>query len=194
MHANTEDRWGSISRGFHWLIVAIVIVQIPLGLFMVDAYETYKIDYADDTVFMRASMAHNTLGFLFLLLVAGRLSWRLMHVVPDLPASLATYQRYLAKITHAFFYLLMIIYPLSGWAALSAYEFDFPIFFFAWDSVPPIVPSVKEGALFDYEFFADIHVLCWQVGAALLALHVVAALWHQYVNRDGLLRRMLGGQ
>jgi cytochrome b561 len=142
---------------------------------------------------MWASMAHNTLGFLFLLLVTARLSWRLTHVVPVLPTSLVTYQRYLARLTHVFFYLLMIIYPLSGWAALSAYEFDFPIFFFGWDSVPPIVPSVKEGASFDYPFFADIHKLCWQVGSVLLALHVFAALWHQYVQRDGLLMRMLRG-
>ena len=118
MQVNTENRWGTVSRGFHWLMVAIIVVQIPLGFFMVDAYETYKIDYADDTVFMRASMAHNTLGFLFLLLATGRLGWRLSHVVPDLPAALVTYQRYLAKLTHAFFYLLMFAFPLSRWAAL----------------------------------------------------------------------------
>ena len=87
----------------------------------------------------------------------------------------------------------MIVYPLSGWAALSAYEFDFPIFFFGWNSVPGIVPSVQEGALFDYEFFADIHKLCWQFGAGLLGLHVVAALWHGFVRRDGVLERMLRG-
>ena len=193
MLANTNESWGVVSRSFHWLTFVLVLIQIPLGFYMVDAYEVYKIDYADDTVFMRASLAHNTLGFLFLLLVLARLSWRLKHSVPAMSVALSIYQRALARLTHWAFYLLMIVYPLSGWAALSAYQFDFPIFFFGWDSVPGIVPSVKEGAPFDYEFFADIHKLCWQFGAGLLGLHVIAALWHGFVRRDGVLERMLRG-
>lgn len=193
MLANTNESWGVVSRSFHWLTFGLVLIQIPLGFYMVDAYEVYKIDYADDTVFMRASLAHNTLGFLFLLLVLARLGWRLKHSVPSMSVALSIYQRALARLTHGAFYLLMIVYPLSGWAALSAYQFDFPIFFFGWDSVPGIVPSVKEGAPYDYEFFADIHKLCWQFGAGLLGLHVIAALWHGFVRRDGILERMLRG-
>ena len=94
MLANTNESWGVVSRSFHWLTFVLVLIQIPLGFYMVDAYEVYKIDYADDTVFMRASLAHNTLGFLFLLLVLARLSWRLKQRVPahvrclvSLPAS-----------------------------------------------------------------------------------------------------------
>ncbi len=86
------------------------------------------------------------------------------------------------------------VYPLSGWAALSAYEGEFPIFFMGWDAVPRIVPQVQESDTFNYEFFALIHRWCWRVGALLLGLHVLAALWHGYVARDGVLRRMLTGR
>ncbi len=192
MLANTPEAWGRIARLLHWSMFGLILVQVPLGFFLVDAYETYKIDYADDTVFMRASVAHNTLGFIFLILVSIRLSWRLSQATPNLPKTLAAYQRVLARMTHVFLYSLMIIYPLSGWAALSAYEFEFPIFFFGWDSVPGIVPSVKEGEPFDYRFYADIHKWCWRVGGLLLGLHVAAALWHQFVLSDGVLDRMLG--
>jgi cytochrome b561 len=193
MMRNSDKSWGLISRSFHWLTVLLILIQIPLGFYMVEAYEIYKVDYVDDTDFMRASLLHNTLGFILLFVVVARLGWRVTQLTPDLPDALLNYQRLLAKLTHVIFYGLLLIYPLSGWAALSAYQFDFPIFFFGWDSVPGIVPSVKEGAQFDYEFFADIHKTCWKFGAALLSLHVAAAIWHQYVRQDGLLNRMIKG-
>jgi cytochrome b561 len=77
---------------------------------------------------------------------------------------------------------------------LSSYEGEFPIFFFAWDSMPRIVPQVAEGQPFDYPFFAQIHRFGWRVGAFILGLHVFGALWHQFVARDGILKRMWRGE
>lgn len=186
--------WSLPARIIHWLTVVLIIVQIPLGFLMVEAYDEYKKTWEDDSVFMALSMWHNTLGFILLIVLMFRMGWRVSHESPDLPQGLKVYQRLLAKVTHVFLYALLLIYPLSGWAALSAYEFDFPIYFFGWDSVPAIVPSVKEGSsLFDYPFFAEIHKACWKIGAVVLGLHVVAALWHQWVRKDGVLGRMIHG-
>ena len=55
-------------------------------------------------------------------IAAFRLAWRLSSVTPHLPESLRAYQRYPARITHVALYSLLFLYPLSGWAALSAYE------------------------------------------------------------------------
>ena len=41
---------------------------------------------------------------------------------------------------------------------MSAYEGEFPIFFFGYDSVPRIVPQVAEGETFDYPFFGWHHL------------------------------------
>ncbi len=193
MIRNSNTSWGSVSRAFHWSTVLLILIQIPLGFYMVEAYDVYKIDYADDTEFMRASLLHNTIGFIVLFVAVARLSWRSTQTNPELPNALVAYQRWLARLTHLVFYGLLLVYPLSGWATLSAYEFEFPIFFFGWDSVPGIVPSVKEGSAFDSDFFAEIHKACWKFGAVLLSLHVVAAIWHQYVRHDGLLNRMIKG-
>jgi len=171
----------------------MIAVQIPLGFWMVEVYEVYAETYADDTWVMRTSLAHHTLGFLVLAMALVRLGWRVSNPTPGLPASLVAYKRWLARLTHVALYALLIIYPLSGWASLSAYEGEFPIFFFGWDTVPRIVPQVAEDAQFNYEFFADIHRYCWRVGAAILGLHLAGALWHHYVARDGVLRRMLRG-
>jgi len=193
MLKNSRTSWGKVSRWFHWGTVLLIVIQIPLGFYLVEVYDVYKQTYGDDTQLMRVSNWHNTLGFVVLIVVTARLLWRVSQSLPDATPGLAAYQRVLSYLTHITLYVLLLLYPLSGWAALSAYEFDFPIFFFGWDSVPGIVPSVKEGEGFDYPFFAGIHKLCWKIGAGVLGLHVIAALWHQYVRRDNVLRRMVRG-
>ena len=187
---NDATRWNRGARVLHWLTVLLILVQIPLGFWMVEVYEAYTETYADDTWVMRTSMAHHTLGFIVLAVACFRLTWRFTHQAPGLPVSLIAYQRALARMTHAVLYLLLFIYPLSGWASLSAYEGEFPIFFFGWESVPRIVPQAAEGATLTYELFAEVHRACWKLGAAILLLHVAGALWHEFVARDGVLRRM----
>ncbi len=191
---NTKTSWGLVARVFHWGILAAIVLQIPLGFWMVEVYEAYAETYADDTWVMRTSRLHHTLGFLVLIAALLRLSWRQMNKVPDFPAVLTRAQKNVARINHLFLYLLLIIYPLTGWAALSAYEGQFPIFFFALDDVPRIVPQVPEDDFFNYEFFAIIHRWCWRIGAVVLGLHASAALWHQFIKHDGTLRRMWFGR
>jgi len=191
---NTNSSWGWVSRVFHLGLLALILIQIPLGFWMVEVYEVYAETYADDTWVMRTSRLHHTLGFLVLTAVTLRFAWRVSNPTPELPPSLATYQRVLARVTHAALYVLLVVYPLSGWASLSAYEGEFPIFFLGWDQVPRLVPQVAEDAFFNYEFFATIHRGCWKVGAAILVLHVLGAVWHQFVAHDGVLRRMWSGQ
>ncbi len=171
----------------------MIAVQVPLGFWMVDAYDTWLAMKGDPTLLMRLSRAHNTLGFLVLILVIFRLSWRAVNPTPELPAALTAYQRVLARLTHAALYALLVVFPLTGWSALSAYDGEFPIYFFGWDNVFRIVPRVPEGSTFDADFFGEVHETCWKIGAGILGLHVVAALWHQYVVKDGVLRRMWSG-
>lgn len=190
---NTTTSWGLPARVFHWLVLGMITVQIPLGFWMVEVYEVYSETWGDDTWVMRTSNWHHTLGFLVLAVACARLSWRALNATPELPQHLDGLRRYTARATHVVLYALLFIYPLSGWAALSAYEGEFPIFFMGFDAVPRVVPQVEETATFNYEFFAVVHRYCWRVGAAVLALHVGAALWHHYGARDGVLRRMLRG-
>lgn len=193
---NTRDSWGVVSRYLHWGILLMIIVQVPVGFYMVNVYEAYTQTYAEAELplVLRTSQVHHTIGLTVLLLAFFRVSWRLANPTPGLPPALAAYQRYLARGTHIFLYVLMFIYPLTGWAALSAYEGEFPIYFFGWDSVPRIVPQVAEGSTFDFEFFGEIHEFLWKIGAAVLGLHVGGALWHQFVRRDGILARMWRGR
>lgn len=193
MLRNSAVEWGTVSRALHWIMAAMIAVQVPLGFKMVEAYDAWLAGKGDPELVMSLSRAHNTNGFLILILVTLRLAWRARNPAPGLPAGLERWQRWTARATHAFLYGLLIVFPLTGWAALSAYDGKFPIFFFGWDDVFRIVPQAKPGSLFTSDFFGEIHKACWKVGAVVLAMHVVAALWHEYVKRDGVLTRMLRG-
>jgi cytochrome b561 len=191
--SNTATSWGSLARIFHWAMLAMIVIQIPLGFWMVDEYEVFKETWADDTWVMRTSNWHHSLGFSVLAMACARLSWRALNPVPQLPGSLSVWQRVLARCTHISLYLMLFVYPLTGWASLSAYEGEFPIFFFGWESMPRLVPQVAEDAFYNYEFFAVIHRYCWRVGAFILAAHVAGALWHHFKAQDEVLLRMLRG-
>jgi cytochrome b561 len=193
MLRNTEDRWGLITRGLHWLMAAMLVIQVPLGFLMVDAYDAWLAGHGDTALVMQLSRAHNTTGFLLLILVLLRLSWRLGNPSPELPAALLAWQRFVARTTHIGLYALLLAFPLSGWAALSAYEGDFPIFFFGRDDVFRIVPQAPPGSPFNSDLFGEIHESCWKIGAVILLLHISAALWHEYIRRDGILSRMWRG-
>jgi cytochrome b561 len=193
MLRNTRNHWGLITRGLHWLMAAMILVQVPLGFLMVDAYDAWLAGQGDTAVVMRLSRAHNTIGFLILILVLLRLSWRLGNPSPGLPGALLAWQRFFARATHIALYALLLVFPLSGWAALSAYEGEFPIFFFGRDDVFRIVPQATGGSPFNSDLFGEIHESCWKIGAVILLLHVSAALWHEYIRHDGALSRMWRG-
>lgn len=193
MLRNSQDSWGLVTRALHWLMALMIAVQVPLGFLMVDAYDAWLAGKGDTSLVMTLSRAHNTNGFMVLILVTLRLSWRLGNPSPDLPAGLVAWQRFTARATHALLYGLLFVFPLTGWAALSAYDGQFPIYFFGWDNVFRIVPQATAGSPFTSDLFGEIHETCWKIGGVVLGLHAIAALWHEYVKKDGVLTRMLRG-
>ena len=92
-----------------------------------------------------------------------------------------------AKATHVLFYVLLIGIPLTGWLAtpkfLSEEEAVAGLTLFGAFPLPgaPSLGLPMKG----------IHEIGSNLGIVLLALHVLAALKHHFVNRDDVLRRML---
>lgn len=194
MIRNTATSWGAAARGLHWVIAALIAVQVPLGFYMNEVYKDLIATGSNDfSLLLQVSQVHHTNGFMILILATLRLGWRVANPTPGMPPGLAAYQRVLARLTHLFLYALLFAFPLSGWATLSAYEGEFPIYFFGWDEVPRIVPQSVDGSHEPYEYYAAIHKACWRIGAVVLGLHVVGALWHHMVAKDNVLRRMLRG-
>jgi len=122
-----------------------------------------------------------------LALSAARLAWRAAgHRPPPLPAHTPPWQRHAYRATHFAFYALFFIVPLLGWAYTSAV--GLPVVLFGALPLPDFVPRDKP---FGEEVLKPLHALASYLLAAVVALHVAAAMKHQFVDRDHLLARML---
>ena len=192
MLKNSAEEWGSVSRAVHWLLVLLVAIQIPLGFWMADIIETYTQTQGDDLWVMRSTNMHHTIGFLILGFTFLRVNWRMNNPTPNLPAGYSAYKRYLARTTQVCSYVLMIFYPVTGWAVSSASAQNLPIFFFGFE-IPRMIAPQADGSTFAYDLFLESHRACWKIGAALLLLHVAGAVWGQFIKKNQLLARMWRG-
>lgn len=161
----------------HWLVAVLIFGLFPLGLYMSDlALSPRKLElYA----------WHKWFGITVLLLVVLRLLWRLGHRPPPLPDSLPRWQAHAAEALHKLLYLLILAIPLSGWALSSAAGVQV-----VWWGVLPL-PNLLAPDHALARQLAEVHEWLNFTMAALVAAHVGAALKHQFIDRDGVLLRML---
>jgi cytochrome b561 len=104
---------------------------------------------------------------------------------PILPADTLPWQRLAERIGHFLLYLFLIVMPLSGWIMSSAA--DKPPHLLGWGMALPVPQSEALGG-----FFWNIHSWLAIVLIAFIVLHVGAALYHHFIKKDNILRRMLG--
>ncbi|MGL4371689.1 MAG: cytochrome b, partial [Alphaproteobacteria bacterium] len=127
---------------------------------------------------------HKSTGLMLLFLVVLRLGWRLMHKIPAYPADMPCYQKSLSSLTVLALYGLMVAMPVTGFE-MSAFG-DHPVPFFGLFTIP----ALAEGPTAIGSLSSQLHtVLGWSF-IALLVLHVLGALYHRWIRRDALLKRM----
>jgi len=174
-----NESWSATARGLHWLMALLIVVQ-AVGGWVIDGMDSspMKVD---------AMTLHKSLGITLLLLLLLRLLWRWTHAAPPPPAGSRAWEILAARLSHMALYLLMIAVPLSGWLSASTSIIPWKL----WWLVPwPRIASPSQDL---HEIAEELHEgLIWAL-VVVLALHVVAALYHHYVKRDPVLRRMLGG-
>lgn len=177
---NVPVRYTGTAKLLHWLIAVAILANLALGLVMVDmAFSPTKLRYFN---------WHKWAGVSILVLVTLRALWRLGHRPPPLPASIPTWQRIAAELTHVGLYVLMFAIPLSGYFySLAA---GYPVVFLGLVKLPVLIganPELKD-------VLKDVHeALNWTL-LGLLAAHAGAALKHHLIDRDDVLRRMLPGR
>lgn len=177
MSTDLPESWSAPAKFFHWLVAALIPVQVALGLAAVG----WPLSPAKLDLFVW----HKSAGMLILAVVALRLLWRLTHGAPGLPADTPGWERSAARAGHFLLYVLLIALPLSGWVIASASGIPFRVF---WQvPLPEIAAADKATA----DAAAIIHFQLLLVFVALLAVHVGAALRHHYAKRNDVLRRML---
>ena len=164
-----------LSRILHWLMAALLVAMLFIGVAMVCSLGDYH----------RLLAIHRPLGILILILAAIRLVTRMLTRLPPFPLSMAQSERFVAKLSERLLYILFFALPLVGWAMLSAGHY--PIVMFGAVHLPPILPA--RPVL--YATLRETHtVLAYLLFMAFLA-HMCAVLFHTLVLRDGLLNRMV---
>ena len=167
------------ARVLHWIIAALVLLMIPLGIVIANEW--------GGPVQQPLYNLHKSVGALILPLVVVRLIWRLTHPPLPLPADIPPIQQFAAHATHWMLYALLIVQPVVGWIATSAYPAPLPVFgLFELPKVWPEDRPLSE-RLFAVHRFLGIAI------AVVAAMHIAAALHHHFVRRDRVLMRMVTG-
>ena len=170
----TQERFPVLSRILHWLMAAMIIVMLFIGIGMVASLDDYH----------WLISIHKPLGFVILVLVTIRLVNRLINPAQPLPPGMPPLMRFAAYGSHVLLYVLMFAVPLVGWGMLSAARY--PIVLYGMLELPPILP--QSDMLF--ATLRTAHTVLALVLFATFLAHLAAALTHALVFRDGVFESM----
>lgn len=167
-------RYGLSAILFHWASFALIVFVGVLGL---------SFDLIARQIRPFWINIHAVVGLAVLLLAVARVSWRLRHAPPDYPEGTPAITRKLSAPVHWILYAFMVVLPVVGFVAYvwHARVFDFGVFQlnFGVASNKPV-----------YEGAEELHKFLAFSLFGLVGLHGLAALWHHFVRKDGLLARM----
>ena len=175
------SRYNTVSILLHWVLGVALIALFFVGLYMVD------LPFSPQR--LKLFNWHKWAGISLLALSGVRLAWRLTHPAPELPgkilAAMPSWQAKAHTATHGLLYLMFFVVPLIGWSYSSAA--GFPIVLFGQIPLPDLIGPDKALAA----LIKPWHQISALALAGLVLLHVAAALKHQWIDRDGLINRML---
>ena len=172
----TSSRYTRPAIAFHWLLTLLITGSFIFGLYMVDL--------PFSPARLKQYNWHKWAGITILTLSALRLLWRLGHRPPALASTTPVWQVRASQASHALLYALIFAAPLAGWAYSSAA--GFPVVYFGLFQLPDLVSRSPELAV---SLKLTHRILTYSL-AALVVLHVAAAVKHQWIDRDRLLARM----
>ncbi|AGH85153.1 MULTISPECIES: cytochrome b [Ralstonia solanacearum species complex] len=176
--AADDGAYGKPAIALHWIIALLIFAAFGLGLYMTDipGFTPTK---------LKLYSYHKWAGITVLILAVLRVLWRLTHPAPAPVAGMPAWQQKAAEGAHIVLYLLILAVPLTGYL-LSVAAGIKVVYLGLWE-LP--MPFDKSDAL--KEIFQVAHEwLNWTM-ATIVVLHILAALKHHIVDRDGTLRRML---
>jgi cytochrome b561 len=158
-----QPRYSATQMLIHWAVAALIVVQWLTHDAMEDFWDLVEDGEAaglpDDPI----ALLHLGSGGGVLVLMLLRIAVRLRSGAPALPADMPGPARLAAHAVHLAFYLILILLPLSGGAAI----------------------------LFRIEDAADLHGALIPLLFVLIAAHLGGVVYHTFVRSDRLLQRML---
>jgi cytochrome b561 len=170
----TEQQFTVSMRLLHWLMAAMVLTMLGIGIAMVSSLADYH----------RLISIHRPLGILILILVVIRFVNRRFSALPPFPASMSSQERFAASGSELLLYALLFVQPLVGWGMLSAARY--PIVLYGSVRLPPILPH----SVMLYAVLRRTHTVLAYLLVLTFIAHFGAVLFHTLIVRDGMFSRM----
>ena len=172
-------RYHPVLVALHWLLALMIITGLIMGMFVLS-----KTPNSDPSKLF-ALTVHIGTGIAILALMLLRLVVRLRSAKPPHADIGNAFVNATATLAHWALYLVVLAMAASGLAAASAAGLPAIVFGGSGDPLPANFDNI--GAL-------AAHGLLGTLLALLIGAHVVAAIYHQYIRRDGLFSRMWFGK
>jgi cytochrome b561 len=169
------------ARALHWTTVALLVIQFPVGLYMV--YRGNSLNLWDNLTNVLYS-GHKLIGVTILFIVLWRLIYRLTRGAPADEPTIEAWHRIASRLNHWGLYALLIAAPIAGYIGISLFP---ALDIFGSFSLPAVVAPDKEAAKTAFA----VHGLLVLVLALFIAIHVAAALYHYLIRKDNVLGRMI---
>ena len=166
--------YDNVAIVLHWATAVLVLVQFTLAV-------TW--DYFAKPTQQAMQRLHVSLGVLLTVVIAARLAWRLIpgHQVPSIG-----WVRIASKGGHYLLYSLLVCQIATGF--LFRWAQGHPVSFFGWFAIPG--PFGAAGRPTRHLLHSIHEYVGWAI--VIIAVgHALAALYHHYVLKDRVLRRML---
>ena len=129
---------------------------------------------------------HKLLGMSVLVIMLLRAAWAWMNPKPDMPPGTPIWEHWAERLGHLSLYLFLIVMPLSGWMMTIAA--GRPPRYLGWSITLPIPPSKQLAG-----WSSSIHNTLAILIIVFVSLHILAALYHHFVKKDNVLKRMMFG-
>jgi cytochrome b561 len=192
------NHYTKTAKLLHWLIAIAIFGMFALGWFMADipkeapkqtVFDIFELGIFHWTVSEEISPRsfyfnlHKSFGVTIFALIIIRILWRLTHTPPALLASYKAIERKLASGAHHLLYLLMFILPLSG--VIMAVYSKYGIKWFGM----PFIKGLDNNPM--REIFKSAHEIIGLIMVTIIAIHILGALKHKFIDKDETLSRML---
>lgn len=191
---NTNASYGAVAKWIHWITALCFLVA-----YLAVNYAHWFTEFRSPEYFV-AVRTHTMVGTTVLLLFLPRLIWRKCNPEPD-PDPAPHWQHMAAKASHFALYFILIAAPLSGWLGTGGRQVNmfglFGVTTFRGSGFFESSFALERGITFEeFEIPVDFfhkHIMGDWVIWMLISVHVAAALYHHFVQKDNTLRRMLPG-
>jgi|TARA_B110000285_G_scaffold216870_1_gene264577 cytochrome b561 len=189
--------YSNVAILLHWVIGISIIFMFLLGWFMEElpkeapkssSYDLFNLGIYTWELTKETSPRsfyfnlHKSIGITLFLFIIFRVFWRFTHKPPALLSSMKSWEKRLATSAHHGLYLLMILTPLAGIVMSVASKYG--IKWFGIELIPGLdITSVRK-------LFYEFHEIFGLLILFILIFHIVGALKHTFIDKDGTLRRM----